>query len=117
LQINKDENYISVPINSNQINLNARYELKDGKLFLFLNYESGYEFGDFGIGGGSLPWDDYSREKAFAELSFIESDKNKLKIEWHGFYNKKTNKYEGDIPEFMNFSEDKVKYEILNRCL
>lgn len=114
--ISKEEKYISVPIASNQIYLKARYELEESKLLLFLNNESGFEFGDFGVGGASLPWEDYSREKPFAELSLIKKEKNKLKIKWLGFYNVRNKKYEDEMPEFMNIVEGKVKSDILNRC-
>lgn len=116
IRISKEEKYISVPIQSNQIYLKARFELEDGKLLLFLNNESGFEFGDFGAGGNSLPWDEYSREKPFATLSKVPKDKNKLKIKWLGFFNMKSNKYESNLPEFMNIVEGKIKSDILNRC-
>lgn len=115
--ISKADKYISVPIQLNQIYLNARYELIDGDLFLFLNYETGLEFGDFGVGGASFPWDDYSRDKPFAKLSLINKEKNKLKIKWFGLYNEKNKSYEALLPEFMNIVENKVKSDILNRCM
>lgn len=116
LEIAKNEKYIHLPVNSNQIYLNARYELKSEKLSLYLNYETGIEFGSFGVGGASLPWDDYSREKPIGEISSIKNQPDKINFKWYGFYNVKLKKYEWGPPEFVNVVEGKVKSQVLNRC-
>ncbi len=117
LEIVKNEKYIHFPIISNQIYLNARYELKSEKLLLFLNYETGIEFGDFGSGGASLPWDDYSREKPIAEILSKTNQPDKINIIWHGFYNINSKKYEQAPPEFMSNNDENVKSALLKRCI
>jgi hypothetical protein len=84
-------------IESNNINLNLRFELDkedSNKMLLFLKYDDGTPFGEFSAVVGSWAWGDFSREKPVAELIYNPKNEKSLIMNWFGFYNKKNNKYE-----------------------
>jgi hypothetical protein len=113
INFNEKNDFAEVVVASNQIFLNANFSLdktNPNKLLLFLRYNVDANFGDFGAGGANLPWNDYSKDKAIAELLYNPSAMDELEVKWLGFYNTKTNSYEwSSNPEFMTEGNKTIK--------
>ncbi len=105
INFNEKNDFAEVVVASNQIILNAKFSIdktNSNKLLLYLKNTGDSNFGDLGVGGANLPWDDYSKDKAIAELLSNPSTTDELEVKWMGFYNTKTNSYEwSSNPEFM----------------
>jgi hypothetical protein len=113
IEFDKKNDFVALGINVNQIYLNANFSVDESnpnKLMLYLKSTEDVNFGDLGVGGNNLPWNDYSKVKAIAEILFNPLRKDELEVNWLGFYNTKTNSYEWSTnPEFMAEGNNLIK--------
>lgn len=84
IDIKKDNSFV-LEVSSNQIYLKGKlYRSNKSNV-----YEVKYESSDVGRGGAELEWSNYEKDSIVAKVYFYNEEK--AKIDWHGFYNRKTN--------------------------
>lgn len=104
VDIKKDNNFV-LEVNSNQIYLKGKlYRSNKSNV-----YEVKYESSDVGRGGAELEWGNYEKDSIVAMVYFY--NKESAKIDWHGFYNRKTNERDWVNGSEANGNLIKCKYE------
>jgi len=114
-----ESNPINIMVNSNQISVLGNLVPSindDSKLLIYLE-----KYSDLGRGGMSLDWDNFSTQKPIGSISIISTNPKTLKIEWIGFYNNSSGKYdwtESDfgsrsILKYCDDSPQQIKRELL----
>ena len=113
LKINGNDSVL-VEVNSNQIYINAHGIKKTKGNITFYDIYF-VETDDLGRGSMQLNWDKFSKEKMICKL--ILNNEGKMELEWFGFHNINTKKYEwAKKADFMLM--DTLNYpKCLEKCI
>lgn len=104
-----DENNTLLAVMSNQIYIKVKLKkIKKNKFELFL-----IEPEDLGPGGMNMKWENFSRDKAIANIDLLEN--GTIQFFWIGFYDEKENEIVFPKCEF-NLEFDGINPVILKRC-